>query len=121
MKSKKIKPYKIYLLIGLILIMQSPLFFLNIILHEQSHKWDYRNIPKTNEDICYFNCKTEGAVGYHSFQSEPKYKPELERIDKFTEKKAYLIGAMPVLAYCLGVMIVLRGVHNIIKREVVGK
>jgi len=77
----------------LILIMFF-LFFasMSIPVHELTHKFDYRNVEKSNEKICLFiGCSSEIStrLGYYYFEYSRSDETELEIIDEYTEIHAY--------------------------------
>lgn len=94
------------LLLILFIILQIPVFYGAIYAHELSHKYDFRNIEKTNEDFCVgFNCN-EGSFGHYKFES--KITPEVLEIHKYTEFKAWSITIGVLLAYILFVLMCLK-------------
>ena len=64
----------------------------SLYIHEYSHKWDYRNIEKTNEKVCVIYDCGDGNLGRYSFKltNTNEYDKVLE-IKKYTEYKAYLM------------------------------
>ena len=71
----------VFVFVGLVLI--------GIPLHELTHKFDFRNIEKTNEKMCILGCGD--AVGYYSFEIAQSEEEEYQRIHRYTEIHAYSI------------------------------
>lgn len=101
------------IVIGLIaiLLMQVVFGILAIYLHEMTHKFDFRNIEKTNEEICVLMC--DEGFGSYTFEFEFQ-KEEIERIDQYTETHAGLVTIAVYLLYLLVALLIL---ENIIREE----
>lgn len=80
---------------------------LSVPVHELTHKFDYRNIEKTNEHIClYFNCSSENVsrVGYYEFEytySDKDTREKVKEISSYTEKHAYFVMEMFIIICCI--------------------
>lgn len=75
------------------------IFLVGTIIHENIHRWDYRDILKTDEEICYLTFGNEGAFGYYQF-----YTTEPEEVDKIrlkSEIRAYSVNFILTLIYLL--------------------
>ena len=80
------------------------IMFSSFYIHEYYHKFDYRNIETTNENVCVlFNCES-GHLGSYTFDliNDNDYIDVL-KIREYTEYKAYLIQS----AYCLSCFLII--------------
>jgi len=83
----------------------------SIAIHEYSHAQDYQGLTK-NEEVCalvlpetpsdLLNAKQ--PAGYFSFDYNPEDIKEINRIDKYTEKKAYSLSALPIALLAISVL-----------------
>lgn len=84
----------------LILLMSSliGIIFLQTLFHELSHRDDFKDIAK-GRGICLLNYPSNltiktfwnDAFAYYSFSVNKTYREEYERIEKYTEWKAYSV------------------------------
>jgi len=93
--------------------------FAGTILHEYSHYYDYRNVRDKLSDqvICTYYQPLEFkwdeilySYGSYSFKvnsSDTETIKEIERIDKYTEWKAYFISTIVVIIFTVVMFMVL--------------
>lgn len=83
---------------AVILLFSFAGFFLSgNVLHELSHRYDFRDIEKKNESTCFLSFSDN--VGYYSFSASPDQYEKIQEIDKYTEFKAYSIDGILMLIY----------------------
>ena len=98
-------------------------FVLSNILHENSHRWDYRNIEKEGDDICYlsFNGGVFGTIAYYQFfdniKNDTAQFKEKEKIGKYTEFKAHAFDFWLYFAYGFFAYIFIKGKLKKLKDE----
>ena len=91
--------YKIIGVIIAVILLQLPFLYLAIYLHELSHKVDYRDIDKVDEDFCVLNdC---GEAGSYTFSYYDYDDEKVKRVEQFTEYKAYFVTINILLCYIL--------------------
>jgi len=84
------------------------------ILHELSHKQDYKEVAHDGE-LCGLVIPNDigdlwnGAAGYYSFHYNVSSRPEVDRIDKFTERKAYTVMYALTLIFIVSLFGLTRG------------
>lgn len=81
-----------------------------VIVHELSHQLDYQKVHPMNESICGFVISPNlinGDIGFYSFNYHSKYTDEVERINDYTEKKAYTITTIMLIFFIISFHIVL--------------
>jgi hypothetical protein len=81
-------------------------FLVGNILHEQSHRHDFREINKTQENTCYLSFSNSTA--YYSFSAVPGQDEKIDSISKITELKAYSIDFFLFLVYFASLFIFLK-------------
>lgn len=82
-------------------------------VHEFSHYLDYKNIEKTNESMCVLNVPlglNSHKIGYYGFSFNKNYSLDVEEIDRYTEKKAYLLTFVGIAFFlvCMSVIFMLK-------------
>jgi len=93
---------KIIILISL-LLFQIPVIMGSIYLHEHVHKWDFKDIPKTDESFCVgFDCG-EGLLGSYSFNFDDTSElvKQYQDIKQYSEYKAYGVQGLFLIGYLL--------------------
>lgn len=75
------------------------IFILQIVIHENFHKFDFKNIEKISDETCYLNFNDD-ALGYYQFypNGTSQYE-EIEEIKKYTELKAYSLSTIVIIFY----------------------
>lgn len=76
------------------------------IIHELSHKHDFKEINKTGEEICYLQLSE--SIASYSFSPIPGQNEKIVEIEKSTELKAYSLDFIILSAYLLSLLTVLR-------------
>jgi len=113
--TKKIKhklKRKVVNFSGFVIIFFSVIgiFLTGIIVHENSHRWDYKSIEKIGEDICYLDELTNGdnKLAYYQFYpTQPINQTKINEIKSYTEYKAYGYTILIYLVYELFLLIFL--------------
>lgn len=81
---------------------------LSTILHEEFHRFDLKNIEKTNEQICYLSPSKN--IGFYTFEVKSQEEQnKVEEIRKFTEYKAYSVDIIITLIYAFCLMNIIYG------------
>lgn len=80
--------------------------FASVIIHENIHKFDYRDIEKINEEICYLSFSKRMPIGYYYFETGENVT-EIEMGMKMAEIKAYSVSVILMLIWVLALTIVL--------------
>ena len=97
-----------YMIIGVIivalLLVQIPFLYLSVYFHELSHKVDYRNIDKIDEDFCVLN-NCNGKAGNYKFSAIGQ-ENEINKISQYTEIKALTTSTLIMLGYILLVILI---------------
>ncbi len=96
---------RIWLFIIIVLVLQLLFIGVSTFAHELTHKFDYRNIEKTNERVCVFKNCDDGAVGSYSFCVDDSQLKETQKISKYTEINASLVSLSFVFLFFLLVLI----------------
>ena len=108
MKEKNKRLAMISICVILFLVITPCVYVGSIYAHELSHKWDFRNIEKTNEEFCVLNNCNDGTVlGNYGFTSDDKYRDEIERISKHTEIRAYAVSLLVWTSYLLLIILII--------------
>lgn len=63
-----------------------------IVFHELTHKFDFRNIDKTDERICFLGCGDD--AGYYKFYYNIEDREEVLRIHKYSERNADIVSIL---------------------------
>ena len=82
---------------------------LAIALHEYSHAYDFKDVAK-NETICLITTPSSSlndVLGYYEFEYNQEDKPQIDKIDKYTEPKAYAISLAILLTLTFAMSYVL--------------
>jgi len=102
-KKKKNKKKKIVTISFVILFLFSlvGLFMIGIIGHENMHKWNYRNVTKLSEEVCYlnFNWSSDNWIGYYKMEYPNEQKEEVNKLKEYSEFKAYGVLGIILLIY----------------------
>jgi len=95
-------------------LAKSIIFFFSIIgllisvifIHENFHKFDYRNIEKTEDSICYLSFGTD-AGAYYNFTYKNSQEDIVNKKHKTAEFKAYsfTIPIYFIYLWCLYVLL----------------
>lgn len=88
---------QIYFFIILLVVLQIPFLILSIAGHELIHKYDYRNIEKTNESFCFGSCG-EG-FGHYTFIPNEEQREEAMKIHQTTEIRAWTFTISILVLY----------------------
>lgn len=76
--------------------------FVGTIIHELSHKEDYKLIA-LNGNICLL--ELEELRGYYRFSYDSEYKEDYNRISQYTEIKAYFLDGFVFLLFISALII----------------
>ena len=100
----------ILVLVIVIMFVLQPVVWLGVTwVHEEVHRWDYREVGKVNESICIWEECDGKSVGHYSFT--PTNKVENEKavvVSRYTERNAYGVSIMMGLRYVLGCLLILK-------------
>ena len=77
------------------------------ILHELSHKEDFKPINPTDEEICVATLNSND-MGWYSFSYENSNTEKKEQIKKYTELKAYSISALIFILFLMSILMVIK-------------
>jgi hypothetical protein len=74
----------------------------SIYVHEYMHMKDFEKVSVVDETLCIFSVPTNltwsgflnGNAGYYNFHFNEKDKPMIEKINKYTEIKAYFMSTV---------------------------
>ncbi|MDP2947051.1 MAG: hypothetical protein Q8N88_02965 [Nanoarchaeota archaeon] len=72
-------------------------FLTGNIIHELSHKIDFRKINKNSEQICFLEFSENSAK--YSFSANPSEIKKISEINKYTEIKAYSLNFLLALIF----------------------
>lgn len=87
------------------------IFVVSTVLHEEFHRFDFRDVEKTNEEICYL--APGKNMGYYTFYVlEGKEQDKVEEIQRFAEYKAYSIDILITFIYILCLVNLLKNGQN---------
>ena len=78
-------------------------------VHENIHRWDFRNVTKLTEDICYLNSDIEA---YYSYVIPPDQEEIANEIGKKTEFRAYGVKGVIMLIYLFAFAISFKYIIN---------
>jgi len=90
--------------------------FSSIALHELSHFNDLEVIEKESEELCFLSYPVNGVLGYYSFDAVGQDK-EIERIENYTEIKAYGITIFVLFILIFSLFIVIYRYNELSRTE----
>jgi len=70
------------------------------LLHELSHKQDYKEVPKYNDELCVLTWPS--GAGYYYLEYDKTNTTIVNGITKYTEWKAYGISVLVYMVWALG-------------------
>jgi hypothetical protein len=79
------------------------------IIHELSHKYDFREIEKTSENTCFLTLSGKD-VAFYEFSSPSNNSKEINKINQYTEVKAYSLDIILALIYFFSLIIVIKSI-----------
>ena len=94
-KNKKTIKFRFAILFLLSII---GLILIGNIVHENIHRFDFKEINKTYEDICYLRLG-DSISAHYRFAFAEEERNEFERIHEYTEFKAYGMNILLIIIY----------------------
>jgi len=82
---------------------------LSVLVHEVSHRNDFKDYVKSSEMCLFYVGEELDALGYYSFTYLPgaRKDPNVKEIMEWTEFKAYSKMAVVMLIWALGIVLVI--------------
>lgn len=79
------------------------------ILHENLHRFDFRNIDKISEEVCYLDSNIEG---YYKVNPKAGQDEEVDNIKKYWEYRAYGVTFFILMIFIVSFFITFKYILN---------
>lgn len=104
MKEISKKLTKISSLVIIIFFVLSGVIFIGNLLHELSHKVDFKDYAE-EEELCILTYPklwiNEGVVAYYKFDYNSSFKEEVKETSGYTEFKAYFLNTLLLILFSI--------------------